>query len=375
MELCATDEAEFGIGPPAFRLRALRRDDLAAIESAIGDWQVARMLSSVHHPLPQDGTAEFLARVAEDEAAGHTLRAVDCGGTFAGVVALHPHEDSDGLELGYWLARSFWGRGLATAAAGRLLEERFHTGTVPGVWARAAADNPASHRVLEKLGFEPVGRIEKHFASRGTVVPCRVFWFDRRQLEDAWVAWETPRLVLAPPCRADLDRITILAGDREIAMQTARIPHPYTRRDAEFFLERIATSEPTFAVRLKAEHGALIGCVGYRRHEDGRVELGYWLGRPYWGQGFATEALRTTIDRAFDATDADEVFASARVMNTGSRRVLEKCGFQHSGTGLVRSTSLGGAVAVDYFRLDRRAWASLVAWRPALRRESFGGGK
>jgi RimJ/RimL family protein N-acetyltransferase len=229
--------------------------------------------------------------------------------------------------------------------------------------------------VLEKLGFEPVGQIERHFASRGSVVPCRVFWFDRRQLEASWVAWETPRLLLAPPCRADLDRIIQLAGDREIAMQTARIPHPYSRRDAEFFLDSIATSEPTFAVRLKAEHGALIGCVGYRQQEDGSVELGYWLGRPYWGQGFATEALRTTIDRAFDATDAAEVFASARVTNSGSRRVLEKCGFQHSGTGLARSISQRGTVAVDFFRLDRRAWASLVAWRPALRRESFGGGK
>lgn len=373
MELCTTDAPE--TTAPDFRLRALRPNDLAAVEGALGDWQVARMLSSIPHPLPSGDTAGFLARLPEDETSGHVVRAVECGGRFAGVVALEPHDESAGLELGYWFARGFWGRGLATAAAGRLLEQRFHAAPGPGIWARAAGDNPASHRVLEKLGFEPVGQIERHFVSRGSAVPCRVYWFDRRQLEEGWIAWETPRLVLTPPCRADLDRIAGLAGDREIAMQTARVPHPYGRSDAEFFLDRIATSEPTFAVRLKAEHGALIGCVGYRQQEDGRVELGYWLGRPYWGQGFATEALRTTIDRAFDATDAREVFASARVMNTGSRRVLEKCGFQHSGTGLVRSASLGGAVAVDYFRLDRRAWASLTAWRPALRRESFGGGK
>jgi RimJ/RimL family protein N-acetyltransferase len=369
MELSATAEDDFGIAD--FRLREIRDSDREPIVAAVADPRLARMLTWPTHPLSQEDADAILPQIRRDIAAGCTIRAIECGGRFAGLVSLVPHAPTGGLELGYWLVPDFWGRGLATAAAGALISK----GIAPGIWARAAADNPASHRVLQKLGFEPVGQLERHFPSRGAVVPCRIFWFDRRQLEESWVAWETPRLLLAPPCRADLDRITQLAGDREISMQAARIPHPYTRRDAEFFLDRIATSEPTFAVRLKAEHGALIGCVGYRQQEDGRVELGYWLGRPYWGQGFATEALRTTIDRAFDATDAAEVFASARVTNSGSRRVLEKCGFQHSGTGLARSVSQRGTVAVDFFRLDRRAWASLTAWRPAVRRESFGGGK
>ena len=91
-------------------------------------------------------------------------------------------------------------------------------------------------------------------------------------------------------------------------------------------------------------------------------------GGPIGGTGFATEAVQAVIDLAFAAYPVGEVHASARVTNYGSRRVLEKCGFQANGTGLVRSTSLGGSVAVDYFRLDRRAWESLLAWKPAVRR-------
>ena len=104
---------------------------------------------------------------------------------------------------------------------------------------------------------------------------------------------------------------------------------------------------------------------------EGRRLVGYWIGRDWWGRGVASAGLAAFLE----CIPTRSLYARVAKHNRGSIRVLEKCGFQHSGTGLVRSTSLGGAVAVDYFRLDRRAWASLSAWRPAVRRESFGGGK
>ena len=87
----------------------------------------------------------------------------------------------------------------------------------------------------------------------------------------------------------------------------------------------------------------------------GKPHLGYWLGTPCWGQGYATEAARALIDAFFVYGDEDELTASARVINPGSRRVLEKCGFAYQGSGLVELRARGGLFPVDHFRLDRKS--------------------
>jgi RimJ/RimL family protein N-acetyltransferase len=73
-----------------------------------------------------------------------------------------------------------------------------------------------------------------------------------------------------------------------------------------------------------------------------------------WGQGYATEAVRTVIDHAFDDLGYDVVAGGARVSNPASRRALEKCGFQWTGVGLYRIRALASSAPVDRFRLDRR---------------------
>ena len=86
-------------------------------------------------------------------------------------------------------------------------------------------------------------------------------------------------------------------------------------------------------------------------------EIGYWLGVPFWGQGYATEAVRAVIDHAFGDLGYDVLVGGARVSNPASRRVLEKCGFQWTGVGLYRIRALASSAPVDRFRLDRRRWA------------------
>ena len=109
---------------------------------------------------------------------------------------------------------------------------------------------------------------------------------------------------------------------------------------------------------------ALIGACGLDPHEDG-PELGYWLGAPYWGRGFATEAARAVIDYAFGDLEHETLRAGARVNNPASRRVLEKCAFQWIGVRLTRIRAINSAAPVDRFRLDRGLWASLKAWGPS----------
>ena len=91
-------------------------------------------------------------------------------------------------------------------------------------------------------------------------------------------------------------------------------------------------------------------------------EIGYWIGEPYWGRGYATEAVRAVIDHLFSVTDLDSLAAGCRVTNLASRRVIEKCGFQWTGAALFRVRALGASVPADRFRLERSIWASLRAW-------------
>ena len=179
---------------------------------------------------------------------------------------------------------------------------------------------------------------------------------------------ETRRLWLRWPRAADGPAILRHAGERAVAEMTARIPHPLKSAAVETFVldTRRANAEGrglTMAVTPRAEPAGVVGFVAITPDAEGRAALGYWMAVPAWGQGLATEAGRAMIDAFFAYTDGREILASARVVNPASRRVLEKCGFAYAGSGLRAMPARGGVFPVDEFRLDRRAWESLKAWR------------
>lgn len=191
---------------------------------------------------------------------------------------------------------------------------------------------------------------------------------------------ETRRLWLRWPRLADAQAIVRLAGEKAVAEMTALIPHPYPPEAAEKFVfhARQANADGRglqLAITPKGRPNSLIGLVGIGPSpEDGRPHLGYWLGIPYWGQGFATEAARALIDAFFAYGSEDELTSSARVINPASRRVLEKCGFAYQGAGLAELPARGGFYPADHFRLDRRAWESLKTWgQTGFVREPAGG--
>jgi RimJ/RimL family protein N-acetyltransferase len=171
---------------------------------------------------------------------------------------------------------------------------------------------------------------------------------------------QTERLTLRAPRRADGKAIARLANDRRIAQNTLRIPHPYAIDDAEAFIAAAnrQDSEATFVVAFDGEP---IGICSVEMREVA-AEIGYWFGVPFWGQGYATEAVRAVIDHTFGALGHDTLQAGARVTNPASRRVLEKCGFQWTGVGLYRIRAIHSSAPFDRFRLDRGLWASLKAW-------------
>ncbi|MGN6748922.1 MAG: GNAT family N-acetyltransferase [Xanthobacteraceae bacterium] len=174
---------------------------------------------------------------------------------------------------------------------------------------------------------------------------------------------KTARLVLRAPVHSDVPAIVALAGDRRVAENTARIPHPYTAADAAAVFTAINHSggETAFAIELD---GALIGMCGLAPRPDG-IELGYWLGVPSWNRGYGTEAARAVIDYGFARLGHDVLHSGARVSNPASRRVLEKCGFQWTGVRLCRIRAINSAAPIDRFRLDRGLWVSLKSWGEA----------
>jgi RimJ/RimL family protein N-acetyltransferase len=172
---------------------------------------------------------------------------------------------------------------------------------------------------------------------------------------------ETKRLALRMPQLEDAKSMVALANDRRIAENTARIPHPYKLADAESFISGANRSAAGAVFLITLRGGAVIGACGVTVLDE-QAELGYWLGVPYWGKGYATEALHAVIDYAFTDLGHEALSAGARVTNPASRRVLEKCGFQWTGVGLYRIRAINSSAPIDRFRLERGIWSALKGW-------------
>jgi len=144
---------------------------------------------------------------------------------------------------------------------------------------------------------------------------------------------ETRRLTLRAPERRDARRMAELANDFDIAKMTSRMPWPYRLKDAQDFIERCEhrdwASDATFALDLEDE--GLVGCLGFFRNADGDLETGYWVGRPWWGRGLATEALKGALVWASRDWKKKVVTAGHFADNPVSGSVLVKAGFLYTG--------------------------------------------
>ena len=106
----------------------------------------------------------------------------------------------------------------------------------------------------------------------------------------------------------------------------------------------------------------ILGATGCGPMDERDKEIGFWIGEPYWGSGYATEAAQAVIDHIFVPQPLEQLYGRCRVTNTPSRRVLMKCGFQFAGSGMCDSAVLSGPVPVEVFVLERSVWKSLKRW-------------
>lgn len=126
--------------------------------------------------------------------------------------------------------------------------------------------------------------------------------------------------------------------DKQIYDQTLNIPYPYTAEDAKLWIQHV--QDETFKQgqsvnwAIRSADGNLIGGIGFHGFTLGishQAELGYWLARPYWGQGIMTKAVNAVCSFAFKEFKIVRITAHIFYSNIGSSRVLEKCGFHLEG--------------------------------------------
>ncbi|WP_434362198.1 GNAT family N-acetyltransferase [Parasalinivibrio latis] len=140
------------------------------------------------------------------------------------------------------------------------------------------------------------------------------------------------RLTLRPFTLADAGKVADLAGDWRIADTTEAVPHPYSHDLAEQWIIShlpawLRREEVIFGVFNRFEAGQLIGAIGVHGIQHSRGELGYWIGVPYWGNGYATEAAKSVTHFCFEKLGLTEIFARHLERNPASGRVLQKNGF------------------------------------------------
>ncbi len=174
----------------------------------------------------------------------------------------------------------------------------------------------------------------------------------------------TARLVLRRPNHNDSDDLVRLADNERVAGMLSSMPHPYTARDAREFLEKsTADGDPGCVYAIThAASGAFMGVCGL--HEDlTRFELpfiGYWLGEPFWGKGYATEAARAMTSLFFKVTDRPQLMITCRTDNEASRRVIEKCGGRHWKSSQVFNKAQEIAQDVDHYRVTLESWMEVA---------------
>jgi [ribosomal protein S5]-alanine N-acetyltransferase len=168
---------------------------------------------------------------------------------------------------------------------------------------------------------------------------------------------ETKRLRMRPYLENDIPELILLVGAREVAATTLRIAHPYTEKDAHAFLELAKEPDKIWLAITLLEDGRQIGGVGLRvdqQHQN--AELGYWLGVPYWGFGYATEAAREVLRYGFEDLKLHRIFASHFGHNPASGRILRKLGMRYEGCQREQLLKWDRFVDSELYGLLRQEW-------------------
>lgn len=165
---------------------------------------------------------------------------------------------------------------------------------------------------------------------------------------------KTARLTLRPFTMQDAPAVQQLASAYEVALNTLMIPHPYPDGAAEQWIGKQAEEYAANRIHNFAiDDGELAGAIGLVMKGDGIAELGYWVGVPFWGRGYATEAARAMLRYGFDQCHLHRIFAGHFTRNAASGKVMQKIGMQYEGTLRQHACKWGEYLDVAFYGILR----------------------
>ncbi len=147
---------------------------------------------------------------------------------------------------------------------------------------------------------------------------------------------KTDRLILRLIEQSDAVIINTLTNDKDITSMTAQIPYPCSLNDTKSWIDDQAKAcnegyQANFAILAK-DSNKLVGVIGLEiNKQHKRAELGYWVGKKYWGKGYASESGKKVLEYAFKELKLHRVSAHLMQGNTPSKKVLQKLGMQYEG--------------------------------------------
>jgi RimJ/RimL family protein N-acetyltransferase len=170
----------------------------------------------------------------------------------------------------------------------------------------------------------------------------------------------TERLKLRPLEPDDAQAIANLVGNWNVARWLSQVPFPYALADADAFIVHARTGAPADVGTVAAitRDDQLLGLVSIEPRHRG-MELGYWLGEPFWGNGYMSEAAAALVSAFFSLTRADQLQSGYFDGNHASARILTKLGFEACGQGQQMSIPNGRAMPDTAMRLTRERFAEL----------------
>ena len=177
---------------------------------------------------------------------------------------------------------------------------------------------------------------------------------------------QTQRLILRPFTMEDVPVVTKLAGEKEIAAKTLFIPHPYKEKDAqEWISTHVNIFEENkalvFAIVINANQ-QLCGAIGLGIDpENEQAEIGYWIGKPYWNQGYCTEAAQAVVQYGFATLKLHRICADHFQSNPASGRVMKKIGMIYEGFRRHKLKKWGKFENLEQYGVLKTDWDKLFA--------------
>ncbi|MCS6758108.1 MAG: GNAT family N-acetyltransferase [Candidatus Devosia euplotis] len=284
---------------------------------------IYELLARLPRPYTESDGRFFVQSIArgESEFAWSILR----DGSFIGVIGLHLLPDRP-PELGYWLGEPFWGQGYGSEVA-IVVAVAAKAAGVAALQACALSSNSRSRKVLAKAGF--VETCEGPGPSGTNAGKPTTFMRLQLAPESADLlppSIQLGRLTLRAPALRDLPDIVALANNPKMVETTATLPLPFAQSDGYVFIAQ-ADGPGRRAYAIAGTDDRFMGTMLFKPMDGKHPEIGYWLGEPRCGQGYAAEALKGLLEAVRHLRDFATIDARVLQSNPASIRVLEKAGF------------------------------------------------